>query len=697
MDSISSLISRIKGHSDIALAVAGLALLGIMVMPLPGWVLDMLLATSFAVALLVFLTTLSVKKALDLSVFPSLLLVTTLFRLSLNVASTRLILLSSGEGTASAGRIIEAFGRVVVGGNYAVGIVVFAILVIINFMVINKGAGRVAEVSARFTLDAMPGKQMAIDAELNAGMIDEKQAKARRAEVAREANFFGSMDGASKFIKGDAIAGIVITLVNVLGGMFIGVIQHGMPLSQAVETYTLLTIGDGLVGQIPALIVSAAAGLLVTRVPDLKDSRLDDQFGAQLFASPRTIGLLAGALGGFALIPGLRLPFALLGGVVGVVAWQMRKRGGEEPEDAEEEEEKTRAARPLGPEDMLNVEPLSVEIGLDLLYLVDEAKGGTLVEAIQRLRNQFAQDLGIVVPSVHLCDDAKLSGGTYVIRLRGEEIGRGKVYPRQHLAMAPGQVSGKLRGIETTDPVYGMPAYWIQGKHVLGARAKGYTVVDVPAVLSTHISELIHLHAHELFSANQLGRVLERVGEDSPKLVEDLIPGVLSRAQVLRVMRNLLKEGISVRDVTSILEALAESAERTKDAELLTEFVRQRLARQITRRIADEEGVVHVIGLAPDAQKALSEAFSGEGGRPRLDLDPVKTSRLVQSVKTATEGWTGASELAVLAPPLMRGPMRQILSLYLPRVRVVSPMEILPMTPLKTEDHIRFKRAAADA
>lgn len=691
MNSVAELMKRAKSQSDTVLAFAGLLLLGIMVVPMPSWLLDMLLASSFAIALLVFLTTLSVKKALDLSVFPSLLLVTTLFRLSLNVASTRLILLSGGDGnTGSAGRIIEAFGQVVVGGNFAVGFVVFCILVIINFMVINKGAGRVAEVSARFALDAMPGKQMAIDAELNAGMIDESQAKARRAEVAREANFFGSMDGASKFIKGDAIAGIVITIVNVLGGMFIGVVQHGMPIGEAVQTYTLLTIGDGLVGQIPALIISAAAGLLVTRVPDLQDSRLDDQFSAQLFSSPRTFAMLAVALGGFALIPGLRIPFALLGGVVGIVAWQLKSTGGAEEASAEEAGSDT-PAKPLGPEDMLALEPLAIEIGLDLLYLVDERKGGTLVESIQRLRNQFAQDLGIVVPSVHLRDDAKLQGGTYVVRLRGEEIGRGKVYPRQHMAMSAGEVKGTLRGIETTDPVYGMPAYWIQAKHVLGARAKGYTVVDVPAVLSTHLSELLQLHAHELYSPQQLARTLERVGELSPKLVEDLIPSVLGRPQVLRVMRNLLQEGVSVRDVESILEALADAAERTKDPEILTEFVRQRLARHITRRIADEEGVVHVLALGADTQKALSECFSGEGGRPSLNLDEVKTARIVQSVKQATESWSGISELVVLTPPLMRGPLRRILSLYLPRVTVVSPMEILPSTRLSTVEQIRMK------
>ncbi|MFT5584691.1 MAG: flagellar biosynthesis protein FlhA [Cognaticolwellia sp.] len=692
MNSIAALMKRARGQSDIVLAFAGLLLLGIMVVPMPSWLLDMLLASSFAVAILVFLTTLSVKKALDLSVFPSLLLVTTLFRLSLNVASTRLILLSSSDGTASAGRIIEAFGQVVVGGNFMVGFVVFVILVIINFMVINKGAGRVAEVSARFALDAMPGKQMAIDAELNAGMIDEAQAKFRRAEVAREANFFGSMDGASKFIKGDAIAGIVITIVNVLGGIFIGVIQNGMPLSEAVQTYTLLTIGDGLVGQIPALIISAAAGLLVTRVPDLQDSRLDDQFSNQLFSSPRTFTMLAVALGGFALIPGLRIPFALLGGVVGIIAYQLKNNPNTEETSTEEEAEK--AAKPLGPEDMLAIEPLAIEIGLDLLYLVDEKKGGTLVESIQRLRNQFAQDLGIVVPSVHLRDDAKLQGGTYVIRLRGEEIGRGKVYPRQHLAMGGGEVNGKLRGVKTTDPVYGMPAYWIQGKHVLGARAKGYTVVDVPAVLSTHLSELLQLHAHELYSPQQLAKTLERVGEYAPKLVEDLIPGTLSRSQVLRVMRNLLQEGISVRDVETILEALSDSAERTKDPEILTEFVRQRMARHITRRISDEDGVVHVLALASDTQRALSECFSGEGGRPQLNLDEVKTARIVQSVKTATESWAGVSELVVLTPPLMRSPLRRILSLYLPRVTVISPMEILPATRLSTVEQIRLKPSA---
>jgi flagellar biosynthesis protein FlhA len=669
------MLKKLSANSDLVMAFAAFGLLGVMVVPLPSFVLDMLIAGSFCISLLVFLTTLYVRKPLEFSVFPTVLLVTTVYRLSLNVASTRLILLSSEDGRSAAGRIIEAFGQFVVGGNYAVGLVVFVILVVINFIVVTKGAGRVAEVSARFTLDAMPGKQMAIDAELNAGLIDESQAKKRRSEVSREADFYGSMDGASKFIKGDAIAGIVITLVNVVGGIFIGVVQGGMGFTEALEQYTILTIGDGLVGQMPALIVSAAAGMLVTRVPDEYVNTLDDQVGNQLFGSPRVLAVLAVALGCFALVPGLRLPFALIGSIVGVLAWQINKRGPLDPQ-VEEGVEETVRDRPLSPEDLLGLEPLAIEVGIDLLYLVDESRGGDLVERIQRIRNQFAQDLGVVLPSVHLRDDMRLGGGSYRILLRGEEIGRGDIHPRQHLAIDPGDATGKLKGIPGTDPVFGLPAFWIPQSQVLRAQAKGYTVVDVATVLTTHLTELLGLYAHELYDTTQLVRTLERTREFSPRLVDDLVPDQMPRQALLKVFRNLLREGVSVRDVQSILEALAEYAPKTKDADILTEFVRQKLARHITRKFSDEEGCIHYLALGRDAEDAVSRGLQGENGSMNLVMDPDQVRQLLEQIKLKSETFNGPGQLVVLCPPLARGPFRRLAERVVPRVPVLSPNEL---------------------
>ncbi len=676
----------VKSNSDALLAGAVFGLLAIMVVPLPPLVMDMLLAVSISVALLIFLTTLYIRKPLDFSVFPTLLLITTLFRLSLNVASTRLILLNGATGSRGAGAVIEAFGQFVVGGNFVVGLVVFAILVVINFVVITKGATRIAEVSARFTLDAMPGKQMAIDAELNAGHIDEVEARRRREEIGREADFFGSMDGASKFIRGDAIAGIVIMLVNIVGGIIIGTVQEGLSLADAGRTYTLLTIGDGLVGQIPALMISAAAGLLVTRVPDAMETRLSDQFGGQLLGEPRVLVMLVVCLMGFALIPGLRLPFILIGLVVAALVWQTRGgvgSAGERGDAAEPEPEGDESSRPVTPSDLLPLEALSFEVGLDLIALVDRNKDGELLERILRVRNQFARELGVVLPPVHLRDNLRLGGGEYVVLIRGEEIGRGKVHARRQLAIDPGTARGKLKGIRGQDPVFGLPAWWIPDGVVLKAQALGYTVVDVPTVLTTHFTELMHRHAHELYDIAQLSEALERMGERLPRLVEDLVPEPLSRQAVLRVFRNLIREGVSVRDVQSILEALADYAERTRNPDVLTEFVRQRLGRHISRKFADDDGVLHYLGLAPEVEDAISRGLQGsDGGAMNLVLDPEVARRIIESVRSQFESYSGPEQLVVLAPPLARGPFRRMLERVLPQVSILSPAELLPSVKL---------------
>jgi len=678
-------------QGELALAGGVMGLLAIMIVPMPALALDMLLATSWSIALLILLVTLYIRKPLDFSVFPTLLLVTTMFRLALNVASTRRILLSGQEGVGAAGRIIEVFGQMVVGGNYAVGLVVFSILVLINFIVITKGAGRVAEVSARFTLDAMPGKQMAIDAELNAGHIDEKTARARRSEIAREADFFGSMDGASKFIRGDAIAGIVIVLVNIVGGVFIGVVQQDLSLSVAASNYTILTIGDGLVGQIPALVISAAAGMLVTRVPDEHGDTLEGQFGDQLLGNPKVLAMLAAALFCFAAVPGLRVPFIVLGAGAGYGALQVLRR----PEEAEKKKAATeaepKARRAVRPEDLLAVQPLSVVAGVDLVYLMDARKGGELIERIQRVRNQFAEDLGVVLPQVHLRDDMRQDSGEYRVLLRGEVVGKGTVHARKHLAINPGTATGKLKGIETIDPVFGLPAVWIPDSQMIRAQSKGYTVVDVPTVITTHFTELMHRHAHELFDISQLCTTLERVQQVHPRLVEDLVPEQLSRQTVLSVMRNLVREGLSTRDVQSVLEALADYAPRTQNAEVLTEFVRQRLARHISHRFTDDDGVLHYLGLGPDVEQAITRGLSGKDGAMSLVLAPDQARVLLENLRRKVDGYADSDHLVVLCPPLARGPFRRFLEKVLPQVPVLSPAELVPSVRLEKVGTVTLK------
>jgi flagellar biosynthesis protein FlhA len=681
---IEQALQRLKQQGDVWVAAGIFGLLAIMVVPLPTPVMDMLLSLSLSLGILTMLVTFYVTKPVQFSVFPTILLVTTLFRLSLNVATTRLILLHGAEGPQAAGSVIQAFGNVVVGGNVAVGLVVFIILVIINFMVITKGAGRIAEVSARFTLDAMPGKQMAVDAELNAGLIDENTARSRRSEIAREADFYGSMDGASKFIRGDAIAGILITLVNILGGIFIGVVQNGLDFGSAVSIYTVLTIGDGLVGQVPALIVSTAAGMLVTRVPDEKGEQLHTQLGDQLFGSPRALGMMAVAVTGFIAIPGLRVPFIIIATVAGGVAWRMRGRG---PKAAEIDGDTP--PTPEGPaepnlQEMLHVEPLTIELGVDLVALVEERKGGTLVERIQRIRQQFATDDGLIVPAVHLRDNLRLEGGEYRVLLRGEAIGEGKVVPRQCLAIDPGDTKGPIRGIPTKDPVFGLDALWIPETARLRAQAKGYTVVDVPTIVTTHLTELLRQHGHELFGRQELADVLERTSKHSPRLVEELIPDVLSRGTVLRVFRNLLREGISVRDSQSILEAMAEHATRSRDPHVLTELVRQRLARHISHRFTGGSGTLRYISMAPDAEEMVTRSLqASEDGTTRLVMDPAAAQVLLTRLGEISGRQRGADDVVLLAPPLVRGPFRRLSEKLFPRIPVLSPGELLPSIRLE--------------
>ncbi len=671
----------IRANADAFLALGVFAVVAVMMVPLPPIVLDLLLAGSITMSLLVFLVAIYTRRPVEFSVFPTVLLVTTVFRLSLNVASTRLILTHGSEGTHAAGHVIEAVGNFLIGGNALVGFIVFCILVTINFMVVTKGAGRVAEVAARFTLDAMPGKQMAVDAELNAGLIDEKTAKRRRAEVAREADFYGAMDGASKFIKGDAIAAIIITLINIVGGIIIGVVMDDLDVVTALSNYTILTIGDGLASQFPALITSAAAGMLVTRVNDVEDNTLDHQVGHQLLGNPRVLAILAVLAGLFVFVPGLRLVFAIIAVALGALAYALRNQT---PVSSAPADDAPAAPSEAPIEDLLKVDPLVIELGLDLLYLGDEQKGGQLVQRIQQLRRQVASDLGIVLPTFRLRDNVRLGAGQYRILLRGETIGQGNVVSRQNLALDPGTATAPLKGAEGKDPVFGMKGYWVPDAMRLKAQSLGYTVVDVPTVLTTHLDDLVKRHAHELFGRQNLADALERVSQSNPKLVEELTPDPLPRSAVLRVFRNLIAEGVGVRDTQGILEALSEFAPRTRDPDVLTEFVRARLARAVTARFSGDDGVLRYIGLGADAEDAISRGLQGnDGGAMSLVLDPDTTRKLFAALRTAVEGYSGPGEVVLLVPPLARGPLRRLIEKALPRVPVMSPSEIVPGTGLE--------------
>jgi len=669
----------IRANSDGILAGLVFGVLAVLMVPLPPLVLDLLLAVSITASLLIFLVALYAEKPVDFSAFPTVLLVVTIFRLALNVASTRLILLHGAEGPQAAGHVIQAFGNFVVGGNYVVGFILFCILITINFVVITKGAGRVAEVAARFTLDAMPGKQMAIDAELNSGLIDDKVARRRRAEVAREADFYGAMDGASKFIKGDAIAGILITLINILAGVIIGVMMNGLSLSEAATNYTLLTIGDGLAGQVPALIVSAAAGILVTRVQDVDVRSLDSQLGDQLFGNPRVMGALAVLVASFMLVPGLRVVFAVLAVVAGGLAWSLRNAP---PPAPAEPEAKPKLPSEVPIEELVKVDPLVLEVGLDLVYLVDAGRDGGLVDRVQRLRRTLATELGVVLPTVNVRDNVRLGPGQYRVLLRGEVVGKGHLVARQNLAMDPGGAKGTLQGTPGVDPVYGLKGTWIPDGAKVRAQNSGFTVVDVPTVLTTHLDDLFRRFAHELFGRQQLADAFERLSQSQPKLVEEF-GNDIPRPAVVRVFRNLIAEGIGVRDAQGILEALSEVSGRTKDPDMLTEFVRQRLARAVTARFTGEDGVLRYLALAADAEEAVLKGLQGQDGAMSLVLDPDTTRRLLTSLRLAVEGWNGQTEPVVLVPPLARGAFRRLVEKAQPRVGIVSPGEIVPGTPIE--------------
>ena len=672
--SLRSLIGR-GGMQQLAGPLLILIILSMMVLPLPPFLLDLFFTFNIAISVIVMLVAINVKKPLDFSVFPTVLLITTLLRLSLNVASTRVVLLEGHTGPGAAGQVIDAFGHFLVGGNYAVGIVVFTILVIINFVVITKGAGRVAEVAARFTLDAMPGKQMAIDADLNAGLIGEDEARRRRGAIAEEADFFGSMDGASKFVRGDAVAGILIMFINVIGGLFVGVLQHNLDVGTAAKTYTLLTIGDGLVAQIPAMIISIAAGMVVTRVGESQD--LSEQFLAQLFTSSKVIGLTGGIIGLLGLIPGMpNLVFLLLAALLGSLAWYI----GREQQTAKPVPV---AATPATPGESLeaswaDVSPLDVlglEVGYRLIPLVDKAQDGELLRRIRGIRKKFAQEVGFLVSPVHIRDNLELKPNGYRILLKGVEIGQGEAFPGNLLAINPGRVAGNLPGTATKDPAFGLPAVWVDMALREQAQAFGYTVVDASTVVATHLNHLILTHAAELLGRQEAQALLDHLGKEMPKLIEDLVPKTLPLGVVQKVLQNLLDEGVHIRDMRTIVETLAESAGRSQDSEVLTAQVRVALGRSIVQQLYPSGNEMQVMSLDPQLERILQQAISGGGDG--ASIEPGLADTLMRETAGAAQR---QEELGLPAVLLVPGNLRVLLSRFLrrsiPQLKVLAHGEV---------------------
>jgi flagellar biosynthesis protein FlhA len=636
-----------------------LVMLAMMMLPLPPFLLDMLFSFNIALSLVILLAVVYVMRPLEFAAFPTVVLMATLLRLALNIASTRVVLLHGHDGPGAAGKVIEAFGEFVIGGNFAVGLVVFAIITIINFVVVTKGATRVSEVTARFTLDAMPGKQMAIDADLNAGLLTQEQARERRQEVREEADFYGSMDGASKFVRGDATAGILILIINIVGGFFVGVMQHGLSAADAAHTYTLLTIGDGLVAQVPALMLSVATAIIVTRVSRAQD--MGRQLAGQVFGQPRALAVAAVVLGVMGLIPGMpNLAFLLLGGVCGGAAWLLFKRQRETREKLAAAPAETPAASvpaervELGWEDVTTVDPLGLEVGYRLIPLVDAHQGGELMGRIKSVRRKLSQELGFLIPAVHIRDNLDLGPNTYRIMLMGVPMGEAEVHTERLLAINPGQVHGTVQGIATQDPAFGLEAVWIElGQREL-AQGYGYTVVDPATVIATHLSHILQGHAHELLSHQDVQQLLDRLAQGAPKLVEDLVPKRLALGVVVKVLQNLLAERVPIRNMRGIVESLAEHAGQSQDPGVLTAAVRVALGRQIVQEITGLGTEIPVITLAPELEQILLGSMSG-GGVAGAAVEPGLADRLQQSVADAARRQEMSGEPAVLlVPPLLR-------------------------------------------
>ena len=666
-------------RSGIGVPLGVLAALAMVILPLPPLALDVLFTFNIALSLIVVMAVFYVSRPLDFGVFPTVLLLATLLRLALNVASTRVVLLHGHTGSHAAGRVIESFGEFVIGGNYAVGVIVFAILTIINFIVVTKGAGRISEVTARFTLDAMPGKQMAIDADLNAGLITQDDARTRRAEVRQEADFYGSMDGASKFVRGDAVAGILIMVINIVGGLLIGTMMHGLPMGEAAKTYTLLTIGDGLVAQIPGLMLSVAVAIIVTRVTREQD--MGNELQKQLFGQPKSLAVAAAILGIMGVIPGMpNLAFLSIGAICGFAAWRLvKKREAEALAPVAEPEAPAPPPSPenqeLSWEDVRPVDAVGLEVGYRLVPLVDRTKGGDLLARIRGIRRKLTQELGFLVQAVHIRDNLELGPNTYRIRLAGVAIGESVVHPDRELAINPGRVFGPVNGLVTRDPAFGMEAVWIEPNLREHAQSLGYTVVDSATVIATHLSHLIQSHAHELFGHEEAEQLLKGLAKTAPKLVDELVPKVLPLAVVVRVMQGLLSERVPIRNVRAIVEALAEAGPRSTDPQILIGQVRVALGRQIVQDIVGLADELPVITLEPELERLLSNGLTNAGGNP--GLEPGLAERLQRGLADAAQRQERGGEPAVLlTPPTLRAALARFFRVSVPGLHVLAWNEV---------------------
>ncbi|MGA0607517.1 flagellar biosynthesis protein FlhA [Phenylobacterium sp. VNQ135] len=669
-----------RGEVGLALGIVGVVVL--LILPVPAFLLDVLLAISITSAVLILMTSLLIKKPLEFTAFPTVLLVTTLYRLGLNVASTRLILGHGHEGAHGAGAVIETFGRMMMGGNFAIGVIVFAILVLVNFVVITKGSGRIAEVSARFTLDSMPGKQMAIDADLSSGLIDQEEAKKRRKELEQESTFFGAMDGASKFVRGDAIAGLIIVAINVIGGILIGVLQHKVPLGQAASSYTIMTIGDGLVSQIPALIISIAAGLLVSKAG--VEGSADKALVAQLAMNPVSLGMVSAAAGVIAFIPGMPIiPFALISTGAGVLAWRRSQKAAEPPPveilaDLPADEEEPIAAT-------LAIDEIKIELGYGLLGLINDLEGRRLTDQIKALRKTLAADFGFVMPSVRILDNMRLPSQGYSIRIKEMEAGSGEVRLGQLMAMDPRGGQVELPGEHVKEPAFGLPATWIDDGLREEATFRGYTIVDPATVLTTHLTEILKENMPDLLSYAEVQKLLADLPQHQKKLVEDLVPSVVSTTTIQRVLQALLRERVSIRDLGAILEGVGEAAPHTASITLLVEQVRGRLARQLCYAYRSDDGALPIITLSGEWENAFAEALVGAGEEKQLALAPSRLQDFIRGVRESFERAALAGESPVLlTSPAVRPYVRSIIERFRGQTPVMSQNEIHARARLRT-------------
>jgi len=682
-------MSTKRAYGDAVLAGAILLILAVMIVPIPTFLLDLLLVMDIGLALVILLMTVYTQQPLRFNVFPTLLLLSTLYRLALNVASTRTILLQ-----AYGGKVIEAFGNFVVGGNYAVGIVAFTILAVIQFVVITKGASRIAEVAARFTLDAMPGRQMAIDADLNAGLIDEHEARTRRMDITRQADFYGAMDGAAKYVRGDAIAAVIITLINIVGGFVIGMLQHHMSVGESLRTYTLLTIGDGLVAQIPALVVATGSGILITRSEGQKN--LASEISTQLFREPKAAFMAAAILAFLGMIPGLPFfPFLLLAALAATAGWASRRALRAEAVAAAEASTEKKETGPEKVETLLAVDPLELEIGFGLIPLVDEKReGGDLLKRVTLVRRQCATDLGLLVPPVRVRDNIRLGQDAYRLRLKGVEIAKGSIQIGHLLAMSPGANALPLEGIETQEPVFGLKALWILPHHRSEAQMAGYTVVEPTAVMATHLSETIKAHAADILGRQEVQTVIDQVKQKHPAVVDELIPSQMTIGGVQKVLQRLLRERVSIRDMVTILEALADHAPLTKDVDTLVERVRESLGRGITEQYRDEKGQLAVISLDPELEQELIQSLSANDGLPRLALPTVRARQVLDRLSQAvTAAVKTAAQPVLLCSPYLRPYLRAFVERALPQIAVLSYAEVISAGTVKTIATVKLDHA----